>query len=156
MKPDKISKPIRTSDLLAAPDRVGFAQKGLPDSPAPTDDGPMPPLLDVKAALERLEGDRELLEELARLFADECPKSISEIRSALNAADFALLERLAHTLKGSSATMGAESVRQIALDLEMSSRARDLPLSKNLVEGLQTEIDRLMPELKAIFEAVAG
>jgi two-component system sensor histidine kinase/response regulator len=105
--------------------------------------------------LERLEGDRELLEDLARLFADECPKSISEIRSALDPVDFVLLERLAHTLKGSSASMGAESVRQLALELEMSARARDLPEAKKLVEGLQNEIDRLMPELKAIFGAVA-
>jgi HPt (histidine-containing phosphotransfer) domain-containing protein len=131
------------------------SKEGNPDYVAPGNDGPMPPLLNVKAALERLEGDRELFEELARLFAEECPKSISEIRSALDSGDFALLERLAHTLKGSAASMSAESIRQTALELEMSSRAHDLPKSRILAEGLQNEIDRLMPELKAIIGAVA-
>ena len=94
----------------------------------------MLPLLDVKGVLERLEGDRELFEELVQLFADECPKSISEIRSALDSADFVLLGRLAHTLKGSSASVGAESVRQVALELEVSSRVNDLQKSTRLVE----------------------
>lgn len=154
MKPDNLSKPIRTSELSAAPEPIRFPKKGLPDSAALDDDGPIPPLLDVKGALDRLEGDRELFEDIARLFADECPKSISEIRSALDSADFVLLERLAHTLKGSSASMGAESVRQIALGLEMSSRARDLPTSKKMVEELQNEIEHLMPELRAVFGVV--
>jgi HPt (histidine-containing phosphotransfer) domain-containing protein len=116
----------------------------------------MLPLLDVKGVLERLEGDRELFEELVQLFADECPKSMAEIRAALDMADFVLLQRLAHTLKGSSASMGAMSVHHMALDLEMSARARDLPKSRDLVEDLQNEIGRLMPELKAIFRSVAN
>jgi HPt (histidine-containing phosphotransfer) domain-containing protein len=153
MKPDNLSKPICASEPSAAPD--GIAEKDRPDSAVPGTEGPIAPLLDVKGALERLEGDRELFEDLARLFADECPKGISEIRSALDSVDFILLERLAHRLKGSSACVGAESVRQIALELEISARARDLPEAKKLVGPLQNEIDRLMPELKAIFGAVA-
>ncbi len=153
MNPDNLSKPVPASEFLAAPDNI--PEKNRPDSAALGDVGPIAPLLDVKGALERLEGDRELFEELARLFADECPKGISEIRSALDSADFVRLGRLAHTLKGSSASMGAESVRQLALELEMCSRARDLPETTKLVEELQNEMDRLAPELKAIFGAAA-
>jgi two-component system sensor histidine kinase/response regulator len=152
---DYLSKPIRNSEFLAALDRVRGAKKSRPDPVALGTAGPKPLLLDLQGALDRLDGDRELVQELARFFADECPKSISEIRSALISADFVLLERLAHTLKGSSASVDAESIRQIAIELEMSSRANDLQRSTGLVEGLQNEMDRLMPELKAIFGVVA-
>ena len=57
--------------------------------------------LDCAVALERLGGDEELLREVARLFLDEYPMLINEIRSAAAVMDASALERAAHSMKGS-------------------------------------------------------
>jgi HPt (histidine-containing phosphotransfer) domain-containing protein len=108
------------------------------------------PAWDTAAALERVEGDRELLEELAQLFAEECPKAMQEIRDALEAKDAALLERHAHTMKGSSSNIGANGAAAAALLLEQRARSRDLAKAPEDFRILQAEIGRLMPELEAL------
>jgi two-component system, sensor histidine kinase and response regulator len=106
------------------------------------------PAWDTAAALDLVEGDQELLEELAQLFAEECPKAMEEIRNALDAKDAVLLERHAHTLKGSSANIGANGVSAAALALEQEARAGNLAKSQEDFRLLQAAIARLIPELQ--------
>ena len=47
---------------------------------------PRPAAFDMAAALERVDGDAELLKELAGLFLDECPQRMAEIRQAIDRA----------------------------------------------------------------------
>jgi HPt (histidine-containing phosphotransfer) domain-containing protein len=108
------------------------------------------PAWDIAAALERVEGDRELLEELAQLFVEECPKGMQEIADALAAGNPALLERHAHTMKGSSANIGASAAAAAALALEQEARSGDLSHAREDFQVLQAEIARLLPELEAV------
>ena len=74
--------------------------------------------LDCAVALERLGGDEELLREVARLFLDEYPMLMNEIRSAASARDADALQRAAHSMKGSVSNFGADGVYQAAFALE--------------------------------------
>jgi HPt (histidine-containing phosphotransfer) domain-containing protein len=103
--------------------------------------------LDISAALERVEGDRQLLEELAALFAEESVKNIQGIREAFRAGDAFLLERLAHTIKGASSNIGAMSLSRAALALEEQARSRDLSKAFERIAALEAEAERLRPEL---------
>ncbi|MGD1211954.1 MAG: response regulator [Candidatus Acidiferrales bacterium] len=149
---DYVAKPIRTSELFAATDRVRTG------TAAPSTTPPAGPssahVLDLDAALERVDGDRELLEELFRLFAEECPGSIAAIRRALEARDAPLLERLAQTIKGASANLGADRLSQAAFELEQGVRA-SLESAGNLIRKLEAEMDSLLPELGAAVRKVA-
>ena len=104
---------------------------------------------DITAALERVEGDRELLAELAQLFAEECPKAMQEIRGALDAKDAPLLERHAHTMKGSSANIEANGAAAAALVIEQEARSGTLANAREHFRLLEEEIARLLPELEA-------
>lgn len=145
---DYLTKPIRTSALVDALDRLAHPPAASSPDQCPLD-LPMPSVWDMEAALARMEGDRELLEEIIGLFAKECPRTLEEIKAALSAKDAPLLERLAHTLKGSSANVSATGLCHAALGLEMHARSGDFSKSRDQVEVLEEEWQRLTTELEA-------
>ena len=111
---DYLTKPIRTTALFAALDHLANPPAASSAEICALDSG-APAAWDSEAALDRMEGDRELLSEIVQLFISECPRTFGELREALNANDAHLLERLAHTLKGSSANISATGLCQAAL-----------------------------------------
>jgi len=153
---DYLAKPIRTKDLLSAIDRSNASVPAAvrrADEPAGGSSAELP--LDMAAALERVEGDRELLEELAILFLEESARNLQAIRAAFDASDGALLERLAHTLKGASANIGAVSVSRAALGLEEQARSRNLTDARQKIVALEMEIERLRPALDPLLRKIA-
>lgn len=104
-------------------------------------------MLNLDVALQRVGGDRELLQEIARLLLDDYPRSMREINAAIVAGDAKRLEREAHSLKGSIANFGADPVVQAALELEKMGRLGDLSGAAAGLEQLQRALDLLKPEL---------
>src|ERR1700722_20107063 len=82
----QLAMPIRMKVLLTALDRVKnlLSRHSSPEPSAKT--GSLS-TWDMESALDRVEGDRELLKELAELFASEYARSGAEIRRALEAND---------------------------------------------------------------------
>jgi CheY-like chemotaxis protein/HPt (histidine-containing phosphotransfer) domain-containing protein len=169
---DYVTKPIRTPELLAALDRVGCASNARGVETLPSDAEPAASseticrtteknaantseqILDVNEALQRMEGNRELLEEVTRLFQEECPKSLDGIRQAWAAHDAQLLERLAHTVKGSSANIGARAISEVAEEIETQVRSGNLERTASQIERLAAEMDRLRIEIDSQFPKV--
>jgi HPt (histidine-containing phosphotransfer) domain-containing protein len=104
-------------------------------------------ILNLAAALDRVGGDKELLEEVAQLFLDTSPHLLAGIRQAVAARDAPALERSAHTLKGSVGNFGAEAAFQAALRLERIGRSRDLSGAEEALQALEGEMERLRPVL---------
>lgn len=107
-------------------------------------------LLNLALALDRVGGDRELLEEVAQLFLDDYPNSVAEIEQALAVGDPKGVERGAHTLKGAVSNFGADSVVETALALEMAGRAGDLTTAPEEFTRLNARLSALHEELAAI------
>ena len=147
---DYLTKPIRTADLLVALARIENVAFAISEDVTATTDLPISPAWDMAAALARLEDDSQLVEELVHLFLEGCPMAMEEMRDALEAGDTVLLERLAHTMKGSSANIAATATSRAALALELEARGGDLRKARERVDILQAEIHRLLPELEAI------
>lgn len=103
--------------------------------------------LDCAVALERMGGDEELLREVARLFLDEYPGLIEEIRIAATANDTDALQRAAHSLKGSVSNFGAESVCNAAYVLENMGRKGDLSAVTSNIQSLIQALDYIRPAL---------
>jgi CheY-like chemotaxis protein/HPt (histidine-containing phosphotransfer) domain-containing protein len=153
-----VTKPIRTPDLLAAIDRATSTKDSSANAapPVPPPDPAGLPVLDFAAALNRVEGDRELLEELMGMFTGQCSHDIAEIRKSLEAREMGLLERLAHTLKGASASLGAGCVADAASALEKQARTGEVGNAEKLFENLRREVDRLLPEIELYCRKVAS
>jgi HPt (histidine-containing phosphotransfer) domain-containing protein len=106
--------------------------------------------LDRAIALSRVGGDLELLQEIARLFLDDTPRMLSEIRQAIEAGDPIAVERSAHSLKGCIANFGTGAVFEAALALENKGRGGDLSGAPELYARIESLMNRLEPELQAL------
>jgi two-component system, sensor histidine kinase and response regulator len=150
-----LTKPIRVAELLAALGRMRNGNIGQSSSPAIAAE-PLPSslvVIDLKEALQRV-GDQETLEELARLFIEECPKLMAQISQSLAASDGIALERSAHSLQGSSASLGAPGISRAAQELQELARSGHWIAARAVFASLEKEITCLYSKLSTLLRAV--
>lgn len=70
-----------------------------------------------------VEGDRGFVVDLIETYLADGEAHVADVEVAIAAGDLAGLVRPAHTLKSSSATVGAEHVAALARSLEVAGRA---------------------------------
>ena len=115
---------------------------------APEESGPAK-VLDIEAALWVTGGKLRMLERIATVFLKHMPDRIQELRRAVENADIPEITRLAHSIKGATASLGGKRLENAALRLEMYTRngdTQDIPKLFNTVreelrdleEALQT------------------
>ncbi len=73
--------------------------------------------------LATTEDDRAFVEELVRTYLSDTPALVDGVESAATADDAAALVRPAHTIKSSSATVGAARLSALARELELAARS---------------------------------
>jgi CheY-like chemotaxis protein len=83
------------------------------------------PPIDEIELISRLHGDKELAAEIVRLFGEECPTLLPDIRIALDRRDPAAVRRAAHTLKGAASTAAAVGIIEAAALLEVLAAEGD-------------------------------
>ena len=108
---------------------------------------------DRKAALARVDGDENLLADLAKLFLEEGPKMLAAIQTAVSEKDAARLERAAHSIKGTVSTFAAQGAFDAALKLERLGRAGELQEVSQALMHLESEMDRLQSALQSLVAA---
>jgi signal transduction histidine kinase/CheY-like chemotaxis protein len=109
--------------------------------------------LDVDVALRRLLGDRNLYVSMLRRFAERHRSFERDVRAALNDADWATAERLAHTLKGLAASIGATPLATHATTLESLIRAQTAPLAMSAqLQIVQRTLDATVAPILAVYE----
>lgn len=84
--------------------------------------------------------------ELVDTFADEAPRLLAELRSALAAGAAERFRRAAHSLKSNSNTFGATRLATMARTLELAG----LPPNADAVDALAPEIDTTLAALRAL------
>lgn len=107
-------------------------------------------LFDKAVALSRVGGDVELLKEIAILFLDDYPKSLIELREAVEARDAKRVERTAHGLKGSVSNFGARTAVDAAFQLESMGRAQKLVEVEQVLSTLELALAALRSELESL------
>jgi len=146
-----LTKPIRTKELIAVLDEIGVHKAGstipldVPSRKLTTD------AFDLEATLERLDGDRGLFQELTKVFKDDCPRIVEKMRRAIVMHDAKSLEGFAHTLKGSSANLGALAVSHAAGEIERLAHAGSAESTSMEFRVLQREIERVLTEFESLF-----
>jgi two-component system sensor histidine kinase/response regulator len=113
---------------------------------------PIDPNIIDQAALKRLEdwGGTKLLHEIVRLFLENGPKRVDQIREAMDDEDLEVPERGAHSLKSSAANVGAQLLQEVASDLESAASEGDLKRVRELVPNLEQAFEQAVQELEVI------
>jgi PAS domain S-box-containing protein len=110
---------------------------------------------DPGVALKRVDGDRELLREVAGLFFEDTPRLLTEVRNAVQRGDANALARSAHTLKGSVSNFGARTASEAAASLEQMGRNGDFATASDVFARLEQQIQLLMPALENLLNEKA-
>jgi signal transduction histidine kinase/CheY-like chemotaxis protein/HPt (histidine-containing phosphotransfer) domain-containing protein len=137
---DYLAKPIDGARLYAVVEGAGAAaaERPLTDARATTTSR-----FDCAGLLQAIGGDRRLLQEVAKLFAEDCPVLIGAIRAAADRGDAEQLRTAAHALKGAAANI-------TAADLAAAARALETMGAGGRLDGADEACRRLEDEATAV------
>lgn len=113
-------------------------------------------LFDKEAFLDVLDNDEELLREIVADYLTDSQRILTEIAALLASAgrsdgDNYELQRLAHTLKGSSANLHAQLMREAAIRLEQAIKQQG-PVDLTDVRGALHEFTTHVRHLGLVSE----
>jgi two-component system sensor histidine kinase/response regulator len=106
--------------------------------------------LDLNVALTRVDGDSQLLSELAELFVQDYPRLMEEACDSLLKNDCPVFERAAHTLKGRLAFFGITKLRDRLVSLEQMGRDHDLTRAGEALTEIESEMKHILDEFKLL------
>lgn len=102
--------------------------------------------------------DAEFGRKIIGVFLSELPGLIKELKKCVAAGDLSEIERIAHIIKGNSATMGGDALSALASVIEQSARNEDLTSITLRVTELDVRVEELTVALKdetELFKATA-
>ena len=108
--------------------------------------------IDLGAGLDRVMGDRDMYLRVLGRFRADYRDTAARLRAALALDDNALVQRIAHTLKGAAAMIEARVLRQLALDMEVALRGGG-KVDAALLAKVEAELERVLVELDAMLSA---
>jgi len=105
------------------------------------------PQIDVERALQALDGNAELLKDLASMFVEDAPLLLVQLKNALADNRPTQARLVVHGLKGLVATFYAKSVVEIAQRLEDAAAEGNMSFFfKGEFEQLEKSIGSIMGE----------
>ena len=93
--------------------------------------------------------DRALARLVIEQFLASVPGQIESLETSLAAADAAAVRLVAHSLKGASANVGGERLRQAASALEQAAEAGDLHAAKRHLADVRIQFEHLQAAMTA-------
>jgi HPt (histidine-containing phosphotransfer) domain-containing protein len=127
---------------------AGVASGPLSDTTSGGDSMP----IDVEKAMEQMDGDRELFDDVVGVFVGTIPGLIDGLRAACEDCDGDQLAAVAHNLKGASANVCAEPMHRAALRLEQFGTQADFAN----IEAVLAELDSHLESLRAYVKTMAS
>jgi len=105
------------------------------------------PVVDHRGAMDRLDGDEELWNEIREIWVEDAPQMLRNVQEALAELNADGLRRAAHALKGASSNVGAARVTEAAREIETKAMAGDWKALGDGVSQLDEEVHRALEAL---------
>jgi PAS domain S-box-containing protein len=160
---DHLAKPFSMQTLHDMLDRwmprAGSAQPAA-EPAAPRSPAKGNGVLDRKV-LEELgkvltDGKPALLARVIDLYRTEAPKLMQKLKQAALASDAPEMARCAHSLKSSSANVGAKLMSRYCEDLEATARRAEVDDARKILAKIESEFVRVLSALASETEQLAG
>jgi HPt (histidine-containing phosphotransfer) domain-containing protein len=103
--------------------------------------------LDKKAVLERIDNDQELFDEICDIFRSDGPELVRRLREAVEAGEIPVAIRHAHSLRSSSANIGANELSELAHQAERVGKGGDLRELHDLLPLIDAQLNEVIAEL---------
>lgn len=109
----------------------------------------MSPLINL-AAFDQISDEPQVLRHIINIFQEFTPDTLEEINAGVAVRDCQQIALAAHSLKGSSAELGAEQLAELCHQLCMAARAGN----RASAEQLATEVSRCYRETSTAMSAL--
>ena len=153
---DHLAKPFSMQTMQDMLQRWIPKDAGTPAQPVAPSSADAGDVLDRQVLDElgmlRTNGKPELLARTINLYLVESPKLMQKLKQAASAGDAPEMVRSAHSLKSSSANVGAKVLSQYCADVEVSARRVDTASAARIVAKAEVEHGRVQSALRAEFE----
>jgi signal transduction histidine kinase/DNA-binding response OmpR family regulator/HPt (histidine-containing phosphotransfer) domain-containing protein len=153
LPPSAVTRP---DPLAAEQERIGAAAAagaapGQNGDGAADDDRP-PIDLDALNSFRGLQRDGapDMVHRILGLYLQSSPELIKQIRSAVAGGDAPGLHRAAHSLKSSSAMVGAKRLSELCRELEMLGKSGAVESAAGKLEAFEAELGRVLPALETM------
>ncbi len=165
-----LSKPFRQSQLLAMlTKRLSHMPEAAAGDAPPPGGAPRVPegpwvlpegteaVLDA-GALERLreldpKGENQLLDRVIKAFEASAARLMPQLQEARRAGNLAGVRHVAHTLKSSSASIGAMKLSQLCADIEAKIRTDQTENIGPRMDAMCAEVEIVLQALKRLLDA---
>jgi PAS domain S-box-containing protein len=152
-----ISKPIDPRELFGALlEWIEHGERALPEIEPEADDGadsletlPRIDGIDAEAGVARLGGNVGAYRKILSKFADNQADAGAQLSRAIESGDDELAERLAHTLKGLSGTLGAGKLQDAAARLEARLRSEGSRVPPEDLADTQRELALVLAAIRS-------
>lgn len=85
----------------------------------------------------------DLLPELVPMLLEDAPEMLKSLNLAIQAGNASKVKELAHTLKGSCASMGIVGLAAICQDIETMGKVNDLTLAPDRLQEARAEYEQV-------------
>jgi len=101
-------------------------------------------IMDKEKALKRVQQKKELLNRVLTIFKKNLSEKKETIKTDLAKKNWANLKLMAHGIKGSAWTIGAQQLGDVACAMEKAADNKNYPLYNHLFQILQDCIERFL------------
>ncbi len=160
---DYISKPILLEKLVSMlekwiPDRLQTEEKPFAISTKPGVETKIQEThfdksisFDYDSFIKRVMDDKELAKIILDSFIKDIPEQIELLKNYIHENRIVEAERQAHSIKGASANIGGEQLREIALQIEKCCKEKKIAEIPRLIAQIDEEFKKLAKQIQEIF-----
>jgi len=147
---DYLPKPVTKGELERCIERWRGASLAVPETLPPLEETAVrsPPVLDDSVLDELREVLGDEVDKIVQVYLEDAPRLIAQLERAAVGNDPIALRVAAHTLKSSSANVGARTLSDAARDLEHGARDGTLGQPEALVARIVTEFAQVRRALQ--------
>jgi signal transduction histidine kinase/CheY-like chemotaxis protein len=142
-----ISKPVRPPELDSVLEGYISLRKTAPERKIAAN---FDACVNEEELLQRVDGDRAFLAEIAEIFRDDYPKQIRIVQESIEAGDSERIRHTAHALKGALSNMAAERATALATSLEGAGVSGNPADASRILVELEKELQRVDKKLQVI------
>ncbi len=103
--------------------------------------------VDKRAVLERIDNDQALFTEICAIFKSDGPELVRKLRDAVDAGQIVVAIRHAHSLRSSSASIGAHELSELARQAELAGNQGDTEIIRVLLPIIDAKLNEVIAEL---------
>lgn len=98
--------------------------------------------MELQEVLDRVGHEKEFLGQLIDLYRQEFSDKYSRLKQAVEKKEFASIQEIGHSLKGSSGNLSLKPLHHVSWRMEKAGKNKNLTQTRKLLSQLKEEFER--------------